>query len=332
VRTSQPFTIESLALAPSRGAVTLVVMHDAIAYDCLHLAPADLHQLWSFVMQFSDGVVYVSEFSRQQLAQRFATSPDVAHIICMPSTDVADYAKARPNGGGYLLIVGNGFAHKALLDTVGLIRGRFPALKLGVFGALGADQDNVVHFPDGQLSSEEVAAIFANASAVIYPSHYEGFGFPIMQALANGKRIFARDLPVYHEIKHKVAAPDNIHLFKDNDALLDEIAMADFAWRAPRQTGAAEGWEVAAQHLEALVRDKLQGANAEKIERRLAALDNLYAGITGRLAQTTLQERVTHLENLAAHRQQHLDALHRSSSWRITKPLRALGRMLTGRK
>jgi hypothetical protein len=108
--------------------------------------------------------------------------------------------------------------------------------------------------------------------------------------------------------------------------------MADFAWRAPRQTGAAEGWEVAAQHLEALVRDKLQGANAEKIERRLAALDNLYAGITGRLAQTTLQERVTHLENLAAHRQQHLDALHRSSSWRITKPLRALGRMLPGRK
>jgi hypothetical protein len=36
VRTGQPFTIESLALAPSRGAVTVVVMHDAIAYDCLH--------------------------------------------------------------------------------------------------------------------------------------------------------------------------------------------------------------------------------------------------------------------------------------------------------
>src|SRR3954468_378418 len=85
VRTNQPFTVESLALASSRAAVTLTVMHDAIAYDCLHVAPADLHELWSFVMQFSDGVIYVSQFSRQQFARRFVTSLDVAHIVCMPS-------------------------------------------------------------------------------------------------------------------------------------------------------------------------------------------------------------------------------------------------------
>ena len=226
------------------------------------------------------------------------------------------------------MIVGNEFAHKALQDTVGLIRARFPTLKLGVFGALGAGRDDILHFPDGQLSSAEVAGIFANANAVVYPSHYEGFGFPIMQALANGKRIFARDLPVYHEIQSKVAAPDNIVLFRDNAELLDRLAAADFVWRKPRHTDAAEGWEVAARRLETLLAAKLQSADASRIERRLAALDNLYAGITGRLAQIRLQERVTHLENVAAHRQQHLDAVHSSSSWRITKALRALGRML----
>ena len=327
VRTSQPFTLESLALASSRGAVSLVVMHDAIAYDCLHLAPPELHQLWSFLMRFSDVVIYVSKFSQEQLARRFATNPDVAHVICMPSTDVAEYAKSHSDGGDYLLIVGNDFAHKALQDTVDLIRARFPVLKLGVFGTLSAGQTNVLHFPDGQLSSAEVATIFANARAVVYPSHYEGFGFPIMHALANGKRIFARDLPVYHEIKSKVAAGDNVHLFKHNAELLEILAEADFAWRQPARRDASEGWEPAVRNLEALLRATLQSTDARTIERRLVALDMLAEGIAGRRAQCELQEKVTHLENVAAHSQRHLEAVHSSFSWRVTKALRALGRI-----
>ena len=328
VRTSQPFTMESLALASSRGAVSLIVMHDAIAYDCLHLAPAELHRLWSFVMEFADGVIYVSKFSQQQLARRFPTGTDVAHVLCMPSTDSAEYAKARPSSGDYLLIVGNDFPHKALQNTVDLIRERFPALRLCVFGALLSRRDDVVYSPGGQLSSPEVATIFANARAVVYPSHYEGFGLPIMHALANRKRIFARDLPPYHEIKSKVAAPNNIHLFKDDAALLDKLAEADFAWTEPSRGGVGEGWEAAARNLEALLREKLQSTEARKIERRLAALDMLLEGIAGRRTRTELEEKVAHLENVVAHREQHLDAVHSSLSWRVTRALRAVGGLL----
>jgi glycosyltransferase involved in cell wall biosynthesis len=332
VRTNQPFTVESLTLAPLRGAVTLTVMHDAIAYDCLHVAPADLHELWSFVMQFSDGVIYVSQFSRQQFARRFATSPDVAHIVCMPSTDAAEYATARPDGSDYLLIVGNDFEHKALQHTVDLIRAHFPALKLAVFGSPSADQNDVIQFPSGKLSSGEVASIFANARAVVYPSHYEGFGLPIMHALANEKRIFARDLPVYHELRRKVAAHENIQLFKHDAELLENLAAADFAWRPARQTHASETWKTAARHLAELLARKLETIDARTIERRLAALDLLTEGTTARRTRTELQKKVAHLENIASHHQRHLAAVHDSFSWRVTKGLRALGRLLPRRQ
>jgi glycosyltransferase involved in cell wall biosynthesis len=332
VRTNQPFTVESLALASSRGAVTLTVMHDAIAYDCLHVAPADLHELWSFVMQFSDGVIYVSQFSRQQFARRFATSREVAHIVCMPSTDAAEYATARPDGGDYLLIVGNDFEHKALQHTVDLIRARFRGLKLAVFGSPSAGQSGVIHFASGKLSSAEVASIFANARAVVYPSHYEGFGLPIMHALASKKRIFARDIPVYHEIKRKVSAPENIQLFRHDAELLENLAAANFAGREPSQAHASETWETAARHLAALLARKMETVDARTIERRLAALDILTDGIAGRRARSELQEKVAHLENVASHHQRHLAAVHESFSWRVTKALRALGRLLPQRQ
>jgi glycosyltransferase involved in cell wall biosynthesis len=250
----------------------------------------------------------------------------------MPSTDTAEYATARPNGGDYLLIVGNDFEHKALQHTIDLIRARFPALKLAVFGSSSATQSGVIQFPSGKLSATEVASIFANARAIVYPSHYEGFGLPIMHALANEKRIFARDLPVYHEIKSKVAAPENIQLFKHDAALLENLAAADFAWRQPRQPHANETWETAARHLAELLDRKLEATDARTIERRLAALDLLAEGIAARRTRTELQKKVAHLENVASHNQRHLAAVHDSFSWRVTKALRALGRLLPRRQ
>jgi glycosyltransferase involved in cell wall biosynthesis len=43
----------------------------------------------------------------------------------------------------------------------------------------------------GNLSEEEMPAVIANASVVVYPSFYEGFGFPPLEAVAVGTPVVA---------------------------------------------------------------------------------------------------------------------------------------------
>lgn len=52
----------------------------------------------------------------------------------------------------------------------------------------------------GRVSEEELACLYARATALVYPSVYEGFGLPPLEALACGTLPVVADLPVLHEV------------------------------------------------------------------------------------------------------------------------------------
>jgi glycosyltransferase involved in cell wall biosynthesis len=52
----------------------------------------------------------------------------------------------------------------------------------------------------GHLADEDLRSIVAGASALVVPSSYEGFGLPVLEALATGIPVLTSDIPVFREV------------------------------------------------------------------------------------------------------------------------------------
>lgn len=57
----------------------------------------------------------------------------------------------------------------------------------------------------GYLSEDEKSALYRNALMFIMPSHYEGFGMPILEAMQHDIPIACSNIPVFHEVAGKSA-------------------------------------------------------------------------------------------------------------------------------
>jgi glycosyltransferase involved in cell wall biosynthesis len=102
----------------------------------------------------------------------------------------------------------------------------------------------------GYLATDDLARVVAGAAALVFPSWYEGFGLPALEALACGTAVVASDLPVLREV-----LGDQAELVAPGDAAALAAALArvladpgDAAARAARRARAAGfTWETCAQ-------------------------------------------------------------------------------------
>jgi len=92
----------------------------------------------------------------------------------------------------------------------------------------------------GWLDDHDLRRLVAGSRALVLPSVDEGFGLPVLEALAAGRPVVVSDIPVLHEVAgpHAIAAAPG-----DPDALADALARAanapdDDAARARRRTWA----------------------------------------------------------------------------------------------
>ncbi|MCW2714694.1 MAG: glycosyl transferase group 1 [Frankiales bacterium] len=108
----------------------------------------------------------------------------------------------------YVLFVGNREPRKnlpVLVDAHAALRRADPETPpLVLVGPAGwgdpltASSDHVV--TAGYLGGEQLRRVLAGASCLAFPSQYEGFGLPPLEALAAGVPVVASDLPVTREV------------------------------------------------------------------------------------------------------------------------------------
>ncbi len=138
----------------------------------------------------------VSEFSRGRIAHHLGVDParigvvgeGGEHILRAPA-DMAVLGKYGLEPGRYALNVGNKAAHKNLGGqgaAAALLAER--GLKLAAVGGGGAvfagaeSAQGAAVVPLGRVSDAELRALYENALCLIFPSRYEGFGLPPMEA------------------------------------------------------------------------------------------------------------------------------------------------------
>jgi mannosyltransferase len=77
-----------------------------------------------------------------------------------------------------------------------------------------------------QVSSSDLPRLYSNSVALLYPSKYEGFGLPLVEAMASGIPILASDTPINREICENAGVffdPENQdQLFSHMQLLLSE--------------------------------------------------------------------------------------------------------------
>ena len=245
-RVGQPFqwnTVERLLL---KAAVIGIYMLDTISIDCTQLTSPDLFNIWQSAFTYGDFFVAPSAQSLRQIGLRFQIPVRMARGHSLHSLDLADYRlgtpasiaiKPQPEGGGFL-IIGNHFPHKYLVPTANALARSFPDRKVVALGqpktaapadcnpyALPALSDavNLTGVHVGELSDDQIASFYADAEAVIFPSHYEGFGMPILEALAAKRPVFVRPLPVFLELWEGLNRDPNIHFYDTTAELVDSL-------------------------------------------------------------------------------------------------------------
>lgn len=159
-------------------------------------------------------VLAMSEFTKREILDLVAGSDEKKISVAYPGVDAFWSTSVSPEeraalrtrlSGEFILTVGTQEPHKNLGKLLAALE-HLPDKKLALVGetfASGRRQaltlpKNAV--PLGRLSDRELRAAYAEASAYCFPSLYEGFGYPPLEALAQGCPVVAADIPVLREV------------------------------------------------------------------------------------------------------------------------------------
>ncbi|MFA5754599.1 MAG: glycosyltransferase family 1 protein [Patescibacteria group bacterium] len=233
-------------------------------------------------------VITVSDFTKQDIVNKFkipaakitVTYEGVANLnkgrdsLFIAKLDNQEILQRYHIPGNFLLYVGNAYPHKnldQLLRVFGRLRASHPDLRLVLVGksdyfyeqvkkiasSLNLWQEHNLNSPvifAGYVPDAQLEILYTEAKAYVFPSLYEGFGLPPLEAMANGCPVVSSNRASLPEILGEAADyfdPENEGdmLDKISRILKDEPWREELKRRGARQAKKYNWWECAHQTL-----------------------------------------------------------------------------------
>jgi glycosyltransferase involved in cell wall biosynthesis len=175
---------------------TVVTVHDLAVLRWPEAFPR-WHRLYGRtglrrVLHSADAVIAVSEFTKAETVELVGVPPDRIRVIpngvdAVFSRSAAETDSSTPQDeasrGEYVLVVGTLEPRKNLGRAEEAAR--VAGVELRVVGARGWGGVDVAGWV-GAVPDATLAALYRGARCVVYPSLYEGFGLPVLEAMASG--------------------------------------------------------------------------------------------------------------------------------------------------
>ncbi len=256
------------------GAITLALyVHDLLPIHHPEYFSRDL--VWKFrnfvpLIEVADVILVSNEDVKAQVEAEFKKSQ--VHVVALPST----YIQTTPTSelSSRFLMVGTIEPRKnymSVLESFEKLHVLHPEIELRIVGNLGWKYTDIVtrisrlqhrgvklHWLQN-LNDEELRLEYQQALALLYPSHYEGYGLPIIEALSQSTPVITSDRPAMRLFERlggvTLINPDN------SDELFDEMKrMLDFDYRKSKSqqiqlNEIPTSWQVFAHHCYQTIRE-----------------------------------------------------------------------------
>jgi glycosyltransferase involved in cell wall biosynthesis len=213
----------------------------------------------------SAAVITGSQFSRQDLIATYGLDPAKVHVT--PYAPDPSFRPLQPDElttrlarfglqAGYLLCVGNLQPRKNVRRLIEAYAGlpsdvRPPLVIVGqeswrydeIYASIQTHRlADEVHFT-GFVQPDELVALYGGAAVFVYPSLYEGFGLPVIEAMACGVPTVTSNRTSMPEVAGQAAVLVNPDLVEDIRAGIERVLRDETLY----QTLANEGPRRAAQ-------------------------------------------------------------------------------------
>ncbi|UIR30983.1 glycosyltransferase family 4 protein [Priestia flexa] len=207
----------------------IVVIHDTAVYSAPH-GFSKVFRVWyktmfTFFNLFSKKILTISEFSKEELIKHLNINTEKLELISegkehfdLIQPDENILSKFDLKRQKYILAVSSMNPNKnfkALVDaTTYLGEQDFEIVIAGgtdlkVFNQIDINNESIKQV--GYITDEELKALYMNAGCFVFPSIYEGFGLPPLEAMSTGCPVLVSNMGPMPEVSGEAAIYFNPH-------------------------------------------------------------------------------------------------------------------------
>ena len=219
-------------------------------YDMIHeLFPSQFSQndktsqLKMISVNRADHIICISKNTRDDLIRLFNIPPEKITVIHLGFERFSDIPRPRRvllKSRPYLLYVGSRYGYKnfhnflSAFASSSKLRADFDLITFGG-GKYTSSEKHLIKklgFFSGQIkqvsgSDEVLGSLYENASAFVYPSMYEGFGLPPLEAMAHGCPVISSHASSMPEVIGNAAEFFDPYLINDISRAIESVVYDD---------------------------------------------------------------------------------------------------------